>query len=889
MIKNIKIFAGSTGFEYIANSFFENNKQLLKKQAITSCSIADFLREDFFPEARYARLDLSAMFSLEPSFTWENAFAPLEILKQKFAHLEEETLVITCDRRLLNPKHHDFFKYLYKIFVEDVQTRETKIVLDVHIINLDLVLETSNLWITQVISGIPSSIKNLLAQNFLSKALFFSGIHTTPHVEKQCQNIAENFSKNAFIFKNIEQTFCKNEANIISSILDVLKIDFPYNFLKHVENFPTQESFIFAPEVLSFISAIYAYCSEIKTINWFSQTKFLQFKTNSSQPYTYVSEYAAKKLYEKFWLVTDLQEHAQFAVIIELNRQIKILKEKQVQTKNEQERHEVSIKLDAFIQEHARYIKKIRERVGEKGGEKAQEFLSSREFLQRPNVYDAPNIVTKEDAFVLGNLLEKDFRQFLLQKLVPKDSQVTSDARSGACSAVCSLASSQKNFQKNSQKNFRASIWENLIFQSQSIRNVFAALLKIEEEIDETEYLFLTKTPQGTVLTGDFSCKDKSLQTPKVTVLTQTYNHEKFIEKQIQSVIAQKTDFPVSHIIIDDCSTDGTRDILRKYAKIFPHITLILRVKNKIAHALYAMFDQVTSPFVSICDGDDYFIHPEKLQRQVKNLEENQDFALTFHFTEFVYLDMEDPEAPRVGIEEKSSSSNMTSSHKPSLSTPSLTTFSGKNLENKPILGNAKGIIPFAGDLERQSLSNPNSNPNPTQSLDTSAWRTNFHPRNWPEGKKFIRLAELLKSNCIQTNSVMYRWRFSHGMPMWFSKQICPGDWYWHILHAQNGKIGFEPEVMSAYVRHPNGLFAQTCHSIGKHRRKFGKAEVLFYEIINLHFAEHYQRAMRNKQATIFGSLEKDALLSNDFSYYLDFCKTYPFLCDEFDISLEIY
>lgn len=64
-------------------------------------------------------------------------------------------------------------------------------------------------------------------------------------------------------------------------------------------------------------------------------------------------------------------------------------------------------------------------------------------------------------------------------------------------------------------------------------------------------------------------------------------------------------------------------------------------------------------------------------------------------------------------------------------------------------------------------------------------------------------VANLLQRNFIQTNSVMYRKQNYDKLP----KDILPGDWYLHLYHAQFGKIGFIDEVMSAYRRHPGGLW----------------------------------------------------------------------------------
>ena len=69
--------------------------------------------------------------------------------------------------------------------------------------------------------------------------------------------------------------------------------------------------------------------------------------------------------------------------------------------------------------------------------------------------------------------------------------------------------------------------------------------------------------------------------TPLVTVLVTTYNQEKYIAQALDSVLAQKTDFPFEIYVSEDCGTDGTRDILKEYACRYPQIIrLNLREKN---------------------------------------------------------------------------------------------------------------------------------------------------------------------------------------------------------------------------------------------------------------------------------------------------------------------
>lgn len=784
MIKNIKLIATSAACEYILNDYTEKNQEVFIQNKMYCLPLSYFLRDDFLSENRFERVDLSAIWALLPDFNWKDALKPIENIQHDFNKRKEETLIIICDNSLLQIKHIDFFHYLDNIFSKKQASIEKdalalhikdNISIDTCLIHLDLSLEMTNIWIAQQIDGVPSSLLQLISHNITADRMSLSTVPSLPHFKYFIKEISNATQENAMFFRDIEQIFCINEAEIIPNFLQFLAIELPNTAL--AVQYP--KSFIFAPEVISYMHAIHAYFSQRRSINWLSQIELLNYKTNPVAPYNYLNSYCTQKLIEKFWISYENTNYPLFAQYLNLLAQkeeaLNLQKQDNISASIKSKTTELLLQLENEIT--AQYDTII-QKTQEEGAQKAQEFLQSKEFIARPCVFEALNIVTKENAFILGELLEKDFRQFLLNKVNRK----------------------------------------NLQYQSQSIRNVFAALLKIENEIDEHTYTMLTKSPLGTVLTGDDSCKNNPLQEPKVTVLTQTYNQEQFIEKQIMSVIMQKTDFPVSHIIIDDCSTDGTREILLRYAALYPHITLILREKNRIGHAIYSMFDQVTSPYVSLCEGDDYFIHRRKLQKQVSLLEENKDYALTFHITQFEYLNMEDPDG-------------------------------------------TKG--------------------------DGTGWRTKYHPNAWPEGKKFIRLAELLKGNLIQTNSVMYRWRFTAGMPLWFIKQILPGDWYWHILHAEQGKIGFDPVLMSVYVRHPGGFFSDTVYSIVKHRQKRGKGEIHFFEHINVHFKGRYERTMRNGQASVFVTLGQDAMQTKNYSFYIDLCKAFPYLCKEFDLNIE--
>jgi len=117
---------------------------------------------------------------------------------------------------------------------------------------------------------------------------------------------------------------------------------------------------------------------------------------------------------------------------------------------------------------------------------------------------------------------------------------------------------------------------------------------------------------------------DHSAVVASVAVLT--YNHEAYIRQCLDSILAQVVDFPYEIVIVDDCSTDSTRDILREYAQAHSHIRLFLNPANQgISKNNNQLLSQCEGTYVAMLEGDDYWIDPNKLQRQVDFLNENEE------------------------------------------------------------------------------------------------------------------------------------------------------------------------------------------------------------------------------------------------------------------------
>jgi glycosyltransferase involved in cell wall biosynthesis len=117
---------------------------------------------------------------------------------------------------------------------------------------------------------------------------------------------------------------------------------------------------------------------------------------------------------------------------------------------------------------------------------------------------------------------------------------------------------------------------------------------------------------------------------PKLSVLMVTYNHELFIAQAIESVLMQETDFPVELVIGEDCSTDGTREIVKRYAVLHPEIIRpVLHEKNVgMSNNFESIRKSSRGSYIAFLDGDDYWTSPRKLQSQVDFLDSHPDHAM---------------------------------------------------------------------------------------------------------------------------------------------------------------------------------------------------------------------------------------------------------------------
>ena len=133
------------------------------------------------------------------------------------------------------------------------------------------------------------------------------------------------------------------------------------------------------------------------------------------------------------------------------------------------------------------------------------------------------------------------------------------------------------------------------------------------------------------------------MSSPMVSICSITYNHAPFIRQCLDGFLMQQCNFPIEIIINDDCSTDGTTEIIREYAEKYPDkIFPIFHEENQYSKGVRGMFQKFVFPkargkYIAMCEGDDYWTDPLKLQKQVDFLESHPDYSMCCHRSKLLY------------------------------------------------------------------------------------------------------------------------------------------------------------------------------------------------------------------------------------------------------------
>lgn len=132
------------------------------------------------------------------------------------------------------------------------------------------------------------------------------------------------------------------------------------------------------------------------------------------------------------------------------------------------------------------------------------------------------------------------------------------------------------------------------------------------------------------------------MEKTKVSVIVTCYNHEKYIQKALEGIAMQETDFEYEIIIHDDASPDGSQAIIKEFVASNPqlNITTIYQTENQysqnIRFAQVYIFPIITGDYIVACEGDDYWIDKNKLQKQVDFLDNHPEYIAIGHNCVFV-------------------------------------------------------------------------------------------------------------------------------------------------------------------------------------------------------------------------------------------------------------
>jgi glycosyltransferase involved in cell wall biosynthesis len=130
---------------------------------------------------------------------------------------------------------------------------------------------------------------------------------------------------------------------------------------------------------------------------------------------------------------------------------------------------------------------------------------------------------------------------------------------------------------------------------------------------------------------------EKTLRTNLISVIVPCYNHEKYIEKCIESIYSQ-TIRNFELIVIDDGSTDSSPMIIKKLSNKYDFVYVIQENIGLCATLNKAIQNFVSGKYVTFCASDDYWLR-NKLELQFQFMEDNTDLGMCFGKCHYVDLD----------------------------------------------------------------------------------------------------------------------------------------------------------------------------------------------------------------------------------------------------------
>ncbi len=137
--------------------------------------------------------------------------------------------------------------------------------------------------------------------------------------------------------------------------------------------------------------------------------------------------------------------------------------------------------------------------------------------------------------------------------------------------------------------------------------------------LKRSEYEIMKNWPEGSI-------------TPLVSICTRTYNLDKFITEALDSFLMQETSFPFEIVIDDDCSSDTTVEIIKKYMDKYPNImnANLLNKNIGVRKNFIQNLQRARGKYIAPCDGDDYWTDPLMIQKHIDFLEDNNDYVVSY-------------------------------------------------------------------------------------------------------------------------------------------------------------------------------------------------------------------------------------------------------------------
>lgn len=132
------------------------------------------------------------------------------------------------------------------------------------------------------------------------------------------------------------------------------------------------------------------------------------------------------------------------------------------------------------------------------------------------------------------------------------------------------------------------------------------------------------------------------MQEPVVSICCLVYNHEPFLRECFEGFVMQKTTFPIEILVHDDASTDHSADIIREYTAKYPDLFKpIYQTENQYSKGVKVsatfQFPRAKGKYIALCEGDDYWTDPYKLQKQVDFLESHPEYVMCSHNHKIFY------------------------------------------------------------------------------------------------------------------------------------------------------------------------------------------------------------------------------------------------------------